>query len=191
LAILFLAVAAYGAWMHLQLGRTLDAAGIAARSIRYQVVNPRESAVKTSLPFVVRASIKRLDAQNWFPDGARGLIDRRLAFTPGGFRWQDDPPPSLPDLEVLTLKAISQLPVPMLIDRLDAESAHQREVAGHTLRLRTGQDFGYRHDLPSDRRAKTIAAWRKWWEANKVRYQTEKVREKLEEIFKSAETEPK
>jgi hypothetical protein len=147
--------------------------------------------VKTSLPFVVRASIKRLDAQNWLPDGDRGLIDRRLAFTPGGFRWQDDPPPSLPDLELLTLKAISHLPVAMLIDRLDDESAHQREVAGHALRLRTGQDFGYRHDLPSDRRAKTIAAWRKWWEENKARYQTEKAREILEEIFKSAEAERK
>ena len=183
LVILCLLVAAYGAWMHYRLGRTLDAAGVGERSIRYQVARSGESAVKTSLPFVIRASVKRRDAQNFLPDGDRGLIDRRLAFAPGGFSWQDDPPSALPTLELLQLKGIAQLPVPMLIDQLDAAGVHQREVAAQELRLRTGQDLGYRPDLPPDRRAKAIAAWRKWWEENQVKYGTEKVQKKLEEIF--------
>src|SRR5262245_2289397 len=111
LVILCLVIAAYGAWMHFHLGRTLDAAGVGERSIRYQIAGSKESAVKTSLPFVIRASVRRLDAQNWLPDGDRGLIDRRLALAPGGFSWQDDPPPALPTLELLELKGIAQLPV--------------------------------------------------------------------------------
>src|SRR6185503_7605573 len=108
----------------------------------------------------------RLDAQNWLADGDRGLVDRRVALAPGGFRWQDDPPPPLAALELITLKGLSQMPVPMLIDALDSEDAYQREVAGQELRLRTGQDFGYRPDLSPERRARVIAEWKKWWAEN-------------------------
>ncbi len=183
LVLLAFAIAAgYGIWAKVKLDRALAAGGAGKRSIRYEVVAAGSCAVKTSLPFVLRASAKRLDAlQNWLPDERDGLIERRLDWSPGAWDWVDDPPPALPPADLVKLKALAVLPPPLLIDALNDPDPRRREVAGQALVLETGQDLGYRYDLSPERRAEAVAAWRKWWDENKVRYG----QEKLEKVFKT------
>ncbi len=182
LALVLLAALAYGAWAWFDLNRKLAAIGAGDREVRYELASPSDGPMKTSLPFVVRAIVKRRDAQNWLPTEKGGLVEKRYAWSPGEWKWVEDPPPDLAVDERLDLELLSRMPPPSLIDALLDQDPHRREVAARALRIETGEEFGYRFDLPPERRAEAAAACRKWWEQNKVRYG----KEKLEKVFKGA-----
>jgi hypothetical protein len=174
-----LAVLSYAGWARLQLGRTLAAKGDGKRETRYGLVSPSGSPVKTSWPFVVRAAAKRLDVQNWLPDGDRGLVEGTFYWSPGEWKWIESDPAPLDAGVLIELKALSVSLPPKWIEALADRDARRREVAFQALRIETGQDLGYRPDLPPERQEGAIAAWKRWWDANKLEYG----REKLEKVF--------
>ncbi len=177
--LVFLAVAAgagYAGFAWLKLKASLASAGPGVRSTRLYLASAKDGPVKTSLPFVLKAAVKREDAQDWLSDGDRGLVEKRFAWDPSAWSWTEDPAPALPLDERSKLQVLSVNPLlPQVIDALADKDAHRREVAGRALRMRTGQDLGYRFDGSEASRAKAIEAWRKWWDENKVKWGKEQI----------------
>ena len=186
LTLALLAVLTYGGWAWFNLNRRLTALGPGGRAVGYELAAPAECPVKTSWPYVVRANVKHEGAQNWLPAGGAGLVEKRFCWSPGEWKWVEDPPAPLLAEERLNLELLARLPPPSLIEALEDPDPHRREVAGRALRIETGQDFGYRFDAAPERRSAAAAAFRKWWETNKLRYGKEKL-EKLEKVLKGAE----
>jgi hypothetical protein len=183
--LLFFALA-YFAWGWFTLHRKLTALGPGGRTVSYELAAPADTPLATSWPFVVRANVKQEGAQDWLPAGKAGLVEKRFAWSPGSWQWVEDPPPPLAPDVLLRLELLAKMPPPSLIEALTDADPLRREVAGRALRLIAGQDFGYRFDGPPERQVEAAGAYRKWWEASKVRYARDKV-EQLEKVFKGPE----
>jgi hypothetical protein len=174
----------YGCWAKSRLDARLEADGVQKYSGSYSLVPPQEVKVETSLPRVLRVEVKRRDGQNWLPSASGDLIHGAYAWDPSKNQWLDLPPSSDALVKSAKLRVLQPYPVPKLIDVLADEDPLARQVAITELRLRTGQDLGYRHDLTPEKRAAAIAKWRSWWEENKVRYGVEKVLDAVEGAVK-------
>lgn len=186
LTLALLLALAYTAWGWFTLHRKLTALGGGAREVSYELAAPADTPLATSWPFVVRANVKQEGAQDWLPAGKAGLVEKRFAWSPGAWQWVEDlPPPLAPDV-LLRLEMLAKMPPPSLIEALLDADPLRREVAARALRPIAGQDFGYRFDLPPERREEAAAAYRKWWEASKVRYAKDKL-EQLEKVLKGPE----
>lgn len=144
-----------------------------------------QSAIKSSLPRVLRVAVKRKDGANYRPHG-NGTIADVFDWNPASSTWSSTPMSLEEQAESLRLRAFSFLLPGELIEILGDQNQRYREVAFALLRARTDQDFGYRHDLPPDSQRPAIDKWRAWWDKNKLTWSVEKGLEAIRKPGKDA-----
>jgi hypothetical protein len=178
-----LAAGGYSWWAKSRLDSTLAAGGVKEYSIAsLSLADAKDSKAATSQSRVLRVAVKRKGGVNWRPS-PHGLVYGLYDWPLGGGAWVEVPP--TPDEATASLK-LHRLEIETpgyLIDELSSKDPYTREAASTLLVLRTGQDFGYRHDRPPESQKDAIAKWKTWWEANKVTWSAQQVLEKTKEVL--------
>lgn len=179
----------YGFWMKSRLDAQLAPSNITKYSSSCSLLQPAQSQVETSLPYILRVEVRRQDGANYLPAPKGGLIHGIYDWSPSRIQWVEAAPSPEALAESVKLRRFEVFTPGQLIDSLSDHSlsdhdVHVREVASTLLVLRTGQDFGYRFDRPPESQVEAIKKWRAWWEANKVEWGTEKVLDGLKEVLK-------
>ena len=180
-----LLLGAYGWWMKNRLDAELAPHHIAKHSSSYTFLSPAKSEVKTSLPYVLRAMVQRMDGANYLPAPTGKLVSFIFDWSPASNGWVEVAPSPEALLESVKLQRFELFTPGQLIDSLTDEDAHVREVASTLLVLRTGKDFGYRFDRSRESQGEAIKKWRSWWEANKVHWGAEKVLDGLKKVLEN------
>jgi hypothetical protein len=175
---------AYGLWMKNRLDAKLSPHHLTKYSSSYSLLRPSESRVETSLPYVLRALVKRQDGGNYLPAPDGRLVTFVYDWSPAGNEWREVVPSPEALLQSVKLQRFELFTPGQLIDSLTDQDVQAREVASSLLVLRTGQDFGYRFDRSPPSQGEAIRKWRSWWEANKVEWGTKKVLDGLKEVLK-------
>lgn len=173
----------YGWLVKGRLDAVLEPDGVESYSLQWALIGPERSVVETRHPFVVRVSVKRKDGANWLPGPRGDLVHGTYDWSPGGHAWIVVPPALEDAAKALELRRFAAVPPGGLIERLGDGDPHVREVAVTLLRLRTRQDFGFRHDRDPETQSEAIAAWRGWWAKNQTEWYSRSILEGVEKVL--------